>query len=79
MDPCPLPSAGTEKPYNDEPPHDTFGQGIMAAPGHDAEKKHDLDNPVAAPRRRSIWEESRGDPFGDESDAQIKYRTMAWW
>ena len=21
----------------------------------------------------------RGDPFGDESDAEVKYRTMTWW
>jgi hypothetical protein len=21
----------------------------------------------------------REDPFGDESDAEVKYRTMAWW
>lgn len=29
-------------------------------------------------RRRSSWAQ-KGDPFGDEEEAEVKYRTLRWW
>lgn len=29
--------------------------------------------------RSSIGSKEKEDPFGDESNSEIKYRTMAWW
>lgn len=52
--------------------------GTMSGDGsisRDAEK-HPL--PEGAQSRRAS-KHDRGDPFGDESDAEVKYRTMAWW
>ena len=36
----------------------------------------DDETPWFRQRRQSTAKE---DPFGDESDAEVKYRTMAWW
>ena len=29
--------------------------------------------------RGSVGYKGKGDPFGDESNSEVKYRTMAWW
>jgi hypothetical protein len=36
----------------------------------------DEEEPWFRQRRHSTAKE---DPFGDESDSEVKYRTMAWW
>lgn len=31
-------------------------------------------------RRGSTWkDQSQNDPFGDEADGDVKYRTLKWW
>lgn len=30
-------------------------------------------------RRHSRSTDEKSDPFGDESNSEVKYRTMAWW
>lgn len=30
-------------------------------------------------RRDSRSTDEKSDPFGDESNSEVKYRTMAWW
>lgn len=46
------------------------------------EKGHHNDFPAyhdGQSRRQSTKYDSRSDPFGDESDAEVQYRTMTWW
>lgn len=46
--------------------------------GRDPEKQDSLpSHPNSVPRRKSTID--KDDPFGDESDAEVKYRTLAWW
>ncbi|EME77733.1 uncharacterized protein MYCFIDRAFT_45761 [Pseudocercospora fijiensis CIRAD86] len=46
----------------------------------DPEKGQDLPAyPQEHSRRQSTKYDNRSDPFGDESDAEVKYRTMTWW
>lgn len=43
----------------------------------DAEKAENGELPQYGRRRASKYEGE--DPFGDESESEVKYRTMAWW
>ena len=43
------------------------------------EEKQQHENGYHQPGRRASAYDKKGDPFGDESDAEVKYRTMAWW
>jgi hypothetical protein len=47
----------------------------------DLEKQHTANNGArkSSTARRPSKYEYRGDPFGDEAEADVKYRTMAWW
>lgn len=47
---------------------------------HDPEKenrRHSLSHPRRSPHRSVTA--SKDDPFGDEEDAEVKYRTLRWW
>ena len=37
------------------------------------------DEEEAARPRNSIGYKGKEDPFGDESNSEVKYRTMEWW
>lgn len=37
------------------------------------------DEEKAARPRNSVGYEGKNDPFGDESNSEVKYRTMEWW
>jgi len=45
----------------------------------DAEKQHIPDSAPEYREHRRSSKYDRGDPFGDEEDSEVKYRTMAWW
>ena len=46
--------------------------GVSTSPnGHDPEK-----NEVELRNTRST---GKDDPFGDESNSEVKYKVMAWW
>ncbi|KAK5125164.1 hypothetical protein LTR85_000840 [Meristemomyces frigidus] len=46
----------------------------------DVEKQHLPDGAQGHDGgQRRASKHDKGDPFGDESDAEVKYRTMAWW
>ena len=53
----------------------------MADPnGHNADVEKQGGPPVYEyEKERRASKHDRGDPFGDESDAEVKYRTMSWW
>lgn len=38
----------------------------------------DVEGGQAEPRNSVVYKEKE-DPFGDESNSEVKYRTMAWW
>lgn len=38
----------------------------------------DVEGGQAEPRN-SVGSKEKEDPFGDESNSEVKYRTMAWW
>ena len=46
---------------------------------HDTEKQHIADSAPEYREHRRSSKYDRGDPFGDEEDSEVKYRTMAWW
>lgn len=56
-------SAEREKEYRDQ--YDGNGKGS--------------DEENAALPRHSVGEKGKQDPFGDESNSEVKYRTMEWW
>lgn len=38
------------------------------------------DRPSSSPdQRRRSFAANKDDPFGDEEDAEVKYRTLRWW
>ena len=45
----------------------------------DMEKQDAAPDYETATQRRASKYDDRGDPFGDESNAEVKYRTMTWW
>ena len=45
----------------------------------DPEKANDGDPLPQHDERRRSSKYDAGDPFGDEADSAVKYRTMAWW
>ena len=45
----------------------------------DTEKQHIPDSAPEYREQRRSSKYDRGDPFGDEEDSDVKYRTMAWW
>lgn len=46
------------------------GSGVM-----NGEKRPSYDAETGEYKKRDL----HGDPFGDETDAEVKYRTMTWW
>ena len=46
---------------------------------YDSEKQQNGAAPTYYERHRKESKYDRGDPFGDESDSEVKYRTMEWW
>ncbi|KAK4549204.1 hypothetical protein LTR36_007662 [Oleoguttula mirabilis] len=45
----------------------------------DVEKQQLPDGSGGFHGQRRASKQDKADPFGDESDAEVKYRTMAWW
>ena len=45
------------------------GQAYDEKPGSDLEVNHS----------NSDVSTGRGDPFGDETNSEVKYRTLTWW
>jgi len=72
------PAAPTEEIPDYKPSYEsTLGSGnIGDAEKMDVEKQ---GRPDSMQRRGSKWGDKRGDPFGDEEGAEVKYRTMRWW
>ncbi len=62
-----------EKKMATEPPPTTTA---AAATGNPAASDVEKDERVV-PERPGF--EGKTDPFGDESNSEVKYKTMAWW
>lgn len=76
---------------SDEEPKDSYEGNYKASNestaggqgnGVDVEKQYSGVQPAEPPgyhngRRQS--KHDRGDPFGDEENSEVKYRTMTWW
>lgn len=45
----------------------------------DSKEKVSDDLEGRAEPRSSVGSKGKEDPFGDESNSEVKYRTMAWW
>lgn len=45
----------------------------------DSKEKVSDDLEGRAEPRSSVGSKEKEDPFGDESNSEVKYRTMAWW
>ena len=56
-----------------------FGDGLVSGnrSSQDHNEKAGGDLEVAPSRSRGSM--GKKDPFGDETNADVKYRTMAWW
>lgn len=52
---------------------------IDTANGHDVEKSSHTPPAYHNERRRSSYDNDEDDPFGDEEDSEVKYRTLTWW
>jgi hypothetical protein len=63
----------------DEPRSPDIDSPIATVTGRKSEANtynDDDEQPWFKQRRQST---AKDDPFGDESDAEVKYRTMRWW
>ncbi|KAI5361578.1 putative amino acid transporter, transmembrane domain-containing protein [Septoria linicola] len=60
---------------------DGYKPSIDTANGHDVEKREHLPQYNGERRRSSYWNkpDESEDPFGDEDESEVKYRTMTWW
>ena len=62
-----------------EPRSPDLESPVATVPGRKSEANtynDDEEEPWCRQRRHST---AKDDPFGDESDSEVKYRTMAWW
>lgn len=48
-------------------------------PSRDVEKQQFPGGPTVQNGGRRASKYDKGDPFGDEEDSEVKYRTMSWW
>ena len=57
------------------------GDGVLSDQeyqrGYGGDEKHSSDAEKGP--SRAIGYKGKDDPFGDETNAEVKYRTMAWW
>lgn len=61
-----------------EPEKKFIGDRVSASTGEVL--NDDVEGGNALMRRRgSRSTDEKSDPFGDESNSEVKYRTMAWW
>ncbi len=51
------------------------GKGDHSSQDYDEKSNNDLEVGPAESKRSA----GKEDPFGDETNAEVKYRTMAWW
>ena len=54
---------------------DGLVKGIRSSQDDNEKASDDLE--VASSSSRGV--KGKADPFGDETNADVKYRTMAWW
>lgn len=62
------------KPSHESATNRTASQPDVEKQQQDAVPPYDTE----MGRKKSKYDD-RGDPFGDESNSEVKYRTMAWW
>jgi hypothetical protein len=65
-----LPNQDSPCLYSDMDP-----QSTLRADPADSELGVPVEKAAVTPEAGAV----QSDPFGDESDASVKYRTMAWW
>ena len=55
-------------------------EGVKDNDVYDSNEKvrGDVEGGRAEPRN-SVGSKGKEDPFGDEENSEVKYRTMAWW
>jgi hypothetical protein len=57
--------------------YDVGGDGKERQPGNGSDEN--LENGMEKGNSRSVSNKDSEDPFGDETNSEVKYRTMAWW
>ena len=55
--------------------------GIFSSTGNVSTQDHNekISNDLEVSRSRNNGSVGDDDPFGDETNAEVKYRTMTWW
>lgn len=85
MHPAPAPPVEPQEPHqapeeaseNDsKPSHESAGAGGRRSNRNFEDPEKQADEPWWKERRKSTAKE---DPFGDEEDAEVKYKTLRWW